>query len=158
MENPNSFSQIKIISNPVKSVVCTHTFTNDDNVAYCKLFKELLDLSKGVWQVAVSHIILVNDSRNSDLKTVFDLKTNLSYTYQQIKGRAVSTNECIASVEARCLVGDFVLFSPKTKIFFTVNNSPTDYFKLSLTENELLTQNRSYKVKAEVRLLFQRMI
>jgi len=157
MDNPNTFSRVKISSNPVKSIVLHHIFTNEDTTVRCKLDPHFLNLREGVWQFAVAHVIILN---NSDaLETVVDLKTNLSYTCQIIDHNPVTVNECLASIEVRCKKDNFVFFAPKTQTFFTVNDSSNDYFTLCLSINKLLVdQNPRYKLTTEVRLFFQRMI
>lgn len=156
MENPNSFTQVKVISNPIKSLVCHHTFTQHHTSAECRIFREVLDLSRGVWQVAVSHIVVKSIDR--DVRTIFDVKTNLAHTVREIDGRAVSINECLATFECNCPQNTTYFFSPPSKVFFTVQNNPNDSFRLSLVLNELMDKNTIFTIKAEFRLLFQRMI
>jgi hypothetical protein len=157
--DPNQYSQVKILNNPVKSVTCRHKFTNSETVATCKIFKELLDLGQGVWQMCVQSVLIKNNTPNTKLNTVFDLKTNLSSSYKQVQGSAVAINETLTSLEFRCNFGDFKLISPAPKIFFTLNNRPNDSFKIFFSENELLSRAGSvYKVEVEIRFLFQRMI
>jgi hypothetical protein len=158
MENPNSYSQVKILNNPIKSITCRHKFDNSETVANCKIFKELLDLGQGVWQVAVQSVLIINKSKTK-LSTVFDLKTNLTSSYKQVQGQAVSVNETLTSIECRCNAGDFLVFNPKQKFFFTLNNRPNDHFKIFYAENELLLPKKTiYNVEVEIRFLFQRML
>ena len=158
MENPNNFSQVKILNNPIKSITCRHKFNNLDTVASCKIFKELLDLDQGVWQVAVQSVIIRNLVR-SKLTTVFDLKTNLTSSYKQVQGQAVSVNETLTSIECRCKEMDFVFFRPSQTFFFTLNNRPNDHFKIFFAENELFSVLKTvFNVEVEIRFLFQRML
>ena len=156
--NPNDFSQVKILNNPIKTITCRHKFDNSETLLHCKIFKELLDLGQGVWQVAVQSV-LINNKTKTNLATVFDLKTNLSSSYKQVQGQAVSVNETLTSIECRCRALDFVLFTPRQTIFFTLNNRPNDHFKVFFAENELFKAKKTiYEVEVEIRFLFQRMI
>jgi len=160
LRDPNLYSQVKVISNPLKSVTCKHQFTNSETLSECKLFPELLDLGCGVWQVAVQSVLVVNDTPQGAVKTVFDLKTNLTSSYKQIDGNAVAVNETLCSFAVNLKTKfDFVLYDPPTKLFFTLNNRPSDNFRIYFFVNELLkTQGMVYQLKVEIRLLFQRML
>ena len=156
--NPNDYSQVKILNNPIKTITCRHKFDNSETVLQCKIFKELLDLGQGVWQVSVQSVLISNIAKTK-LATVFDLKTNLSSSYKQVQGQAVSVNETLTSIECRCRALDFVLFTPRQTIFFTLNNRPNDHFKVFFAENELFKAKKTiYEVEVEIRFLFQRMI
>ncbi len=157
MDDPNSFSRVKLINNPVKSYVIEHTFSENDSTVRCRLDPRFIDVRQGVWQVALSDILLVNNSTNR-LNTVFDLKTNLSYTCQVINHESITVNECLASVETQCKAEGFVFHVPNNIIFFTVMDASTESFNLSLTRKKILEEPKAFSVKAEVRLLFQRMI
>lgn len=156
MTHPNDFSNVKLIANPVKSFVIQETFSETETTVRCRLDSSFIDINKGVWQVAVSNVLLFNDSQQV-INTVFNLTTNLTYTCQINDHQPVTTNECIASFQIRCQSGDFELYSPNTLTFFTVQEHSNEYFALSLTKSKLWPQNSSYQVKAEIRLLFQRM-
>ena len=156
--NPNDYSQVKILNNPIKTITCRHKFDNSETVLQCKIFKELLDLGQGVWQVSVQSVLISNIAKTK-LATVFDLKTNLSSSYKQVQGQAVSVNETLTSIQCRCNASDFVLFNPTQVIFFTLNNRPNDHFKVIFAENELMKAKKAiYQVEVEIRFLFQRMI
>ena len=158
----NQYYQVKIISNPVKSVTCRHRFSKTETVATCKIFKELLDLSQGVWQVCVQSVLIQNKHSTGPgyyVRTVFDLKTNLTSSYKQVQGSAVAINETLTSIEFRGDDNDFQLINPAPKIFFTLNNRPNDSFKVFFAENDLVArEDFVYKVEVEIRFLFQRMI
>lgn len=156
MTHLNDFSNVKLIGNPVKSFVIQETFSEKDTVARCRLDSSFIDITQGVWLVAVSHVLLINDWTES-LNTVFDVTTNLCYTCQIENHQPVTTNESIASFETRFQPGDFEFYSPKTLTFFTVQGHSNELFSLGLTKSKLFPQTSKYKVKAEIRLLFQRM-
>lgn len=162
MANSNAFSQVKILSNPVKSVVCHEKFSNREDSSKPRIFREQLDLTCGVWQVAVSHVLLINPNPYGKINTVFDLKTNLCSSYKLINSQPVLVNECLTSFDCQCEPGSYVMHSPNPKVFFTVQNTPGDHFELILAENELIRENQRehvpFQVIVEVRLLFQRMI
>jgi len=158
MNNPNEFSKVKLISNPVKSIVLHHDFSDTDTKARCKLDPQFIDIREGVWQVAVSHVLILNKAA-TELNTVFDLKTNLSYTCQIIDHQSVTVNECLASVKTQCKQDEFVFYTPPARVFYTVNDASTDSFILTLTRSKILTrENQEHSVKVEVLLLFQRMM
>lgn len=156
MAHPNDFSNVKLIANPVKSFVIQETFSENNTVVHCRLDSSFIDITKGVWLVAVSHVLLINNSHEL-LNTVFDVTTNLCYTCQIMNHQPITTNECIASFQTRCQNGDFEFYSPTTLTFFTVQGHSNELFSLSLTKNKLWPEISPYKIKAEIRLLFQRM-
>ena len=163
LKDPNRYSQVKLIQNPIKSVSCKHEFTNQETVHDCKLFPELLDLGCGIWQVAIQSVLVVNKTprfTNDEFNVVFDLKTNLSSSYKQINGQAVAIDETLCSFQVKVAKPyDFVLYDPSNKLFFTVNNRPSDTFRIYLYVNELLaSQGQVYKFNVIIRLLFQRML
>lgn len=163
LKDPNRYSQVKLIQNPLKSVSCKHEFTNEETVHDCKLFPELLDLGCGIWQVAIQSVLVVNKTprfTNDEFNVVFDLKTNLSSSYKQIDGQAVAIDETLCSFQVKVAKPyDFVLYDPSNKLFFTVNNRPSDTFRIYLYVNELLkSQGQVYKFNVIIRLLFQRML
>jgi len=164
LKDPNNYSQVKLLSNPLKSVTCKHKFNAKDTVRECKVFPELLDLGCGVWQVAVQSVLVVNRTprfpNNEPFKTIFDIKTNLTSSYKQIEGSAVAVDETLCSFPIRVQsLNDFVMYDPPTKIFFTLNNRPTDTFRIYFFVNELLKrQGLVYEFEVEIRLLFQRML
>lgn len=164
LKDPNNYSQVKLIQNPIKSVSCKHEFTNEETVHDCKLFPELLDLGCGVWQVAIQSVLVVNKTprfpNDAEFNVVFDVKTNLSSSYKQIQGQAVAIDETLCSFQVKVAKEyDFVLFDPSSKIFFTVNNRPSDTFRIYLYVNELLKRpGLVYKFDVIIRLLFQRML
>jgi hypothetical protein len=163
LKDPNRYSQVKLIQNPIKSVSCKHEFTNQETVHDCKLFPELLDLGCGIWQVAIQSVLVVNKTprfTNDEFNVVFDLKTNLSSSYKQINGQAVAIDETLCSFQVKVAKPyDFVLYDPSNKLFFTVNNRPSDTFRIYLYVNELLaSQGQVYKFSVIIRLLFQRML
>jgi len=163
LKDPNRYSQVKLIQNPIKSVSCKHEFTNEETVHDCKLFPELLDLGCGIWQVAIQSVLVVNKTprfTNDEFNVVFDLKTNLSSSYKQINGQAVAIDETLCSFQVKVAKPyDFVLYDPSNKLFFTVNNRPSDTFRIYLYVNELLkSQGQVYKFNVIIRLLFQRML
>ena len=93
------------------------------------------------------------------VRTVFDLKTNLTSSYKQVQGSAVAINETLTSIEFRGDDNDFQLINPAPKIFFTLNNRPNDSFKVFFAENDLVArEDFVYEVEVEIRFLFQRMI
>jgi len=151
----NDYTRVKLISNPVKSFVCHNLFSNNNSTVRCKLDPQFIDIRRGVWQVAVSHVILINES-DRPVNTVFDLTTNLSYTCQLVNHQPITVNECIASLATKCQKNEFVFYAPKTQNFFTVNDS-SDHFILSLTRSKVFAKE-AYSIKAEIRLLFQRML
>lgn len=167
LRDPNSYSQVKLLSNPLKSLSCKHQFTNQDTIRECKVFPELMDLGCGVWQVAVQSVLIVNRTprfpNDEPLKTVFDIKTNLTSSYKQVQGSAVAIDETLCSFPvALKKKDDFVMFDPPNKLFFTLNNRPTDTFKIYFFVNELLRTpglpGLVYTLDVEIRLLFQRML
>lgn len=163
LKDPNRYSQVKLIQNPLKSISCKHEFTNEETVHDCKLFPELLDLGCGVWQVAIQSVLVVNQTprfSNDEFNVVFDVKTNLSSSYKQIDGQAVAIDETLCSFQVKVAKQyDFVLYDPPNKLFFTVNNRPSDTFRIYLYVNELLkSQGQVYKFNVIIRLLFQRML
>ncbi len=164
LKDPNSYSQVKLIQNPLKSVSCKHQFSNEETVHECKLFPELLDLGCGVWQLAVQNVLVVNKTKrfpnDEAFNVVFDVKTNLTSSYKQIQGQAVAIDETLCSFKVKVAKEyDFVLFDPPSKIYFTVTNRPSDTFRIYLFVNELLkTPGQVYKFDVIIRLLFQRML
>lgn len=163
LKDPNRYSQVKLIQNPLKSISCKHEFTNEETVHDCKLFPELLDLGCGVWQVAIQSVLVVNQTprfSNDEFNVVFDVKTNLSSSYKQIDGQAVAIDETLCSFQVKVAKQyDFVLYDPSNKLFFTVNNRPSDTFRIYLYVNELLkSQGQVYKFNVIIRLLFQRIL
>jgi hypothetical protein len=163
LKDPNSYSQVKLIQNPVKSVSCKHKFTNEETVHDCKLFPELLDLGCGVWQVAIQSVLVVNKTprfSTNEFNVVFDVKTNLSSSYKQIEGQAVAIDETLCSFQVKVAKEyDFVLYDPSSKLFFTVNNRPSDTFRIYLYVNELCkSEGQVYEFDVIIRLLFQRML
>lgn len=164
LRDPNSYSQVKLLSNPLKSVTCNHEFTNQETVRDCKIFPELLDLGCGIWQVAVQSVLIVNRTprfpNDRPLKTVFDIKTNLTSSYKQVEGAAVAIDETLCSFPVNLKsLNEFVMFDPPTKIFYTLNNRPSDTFRIYFFVNELLkTPGQVYKFDVQIRLLFQQML
>ena len=157
LKDPNKDSQAKVHS---RIITCKHRFTDRETESDCKIFPELLDLSCGVWQVAVQSVLIVNHTPNFPLNTVFDIKTNLTSSYKQVEGLAVAVDEtlCIFPVKTDFRV-DYIFFEPPTKTFFTVNNRPTDTFRIDFFVNELLkSPNMVYEFDVQIRLLFQRML
>jgi len=163
LRDPNKYSQVKVLSNPLKTITCKHQFTHEDTRKDCKIFPELLDLSCGVWQVAVQSVLIVNKTKrftNTPLNTIFDIKTNLTSSYKQVEGSAVAVDETLCTFPVLLKKQfDFVFFDPPIKIFFTVNNRPTDTFRIYFFVNELLkTPSTIYEFDVQLRLLFQRML
>jgi hypothetical protein len=164
LRDPNRYSQVKLLNNPLKSVTCKQKFTNQDTVSDCKVFPELLDLGCGVWQVAVQSVLIVNRTprfpNNEPFKTVFDIKTNLTSSYKQVEGAAVAIDETLCSFPVVLqALNEFVMFDPPTKIFFTLDSRPTDTFRIYFFVNELLkTPGLVYQFDVQIRLLFQRML
>lgn len=160
LANPNIFSQVKVLTNPLKSVTCKHTFTNKQTIGECKLFPELLDLACGVWQVAVQSVLVRNNVEGTTLDTVFDLKTNLTSSYKQVSGQAIAVNETLCSLGVNHAYGGYTLYDPPAKLFFTLNNRPSDTFRVFFFENECIIGEacKAYKVEVEIRFLFQRML
>ena len=160
LPNPNKFTQVKLLSNPLKSITCRHTFTNQETIAECKLFPELLDLGCGVWQLAVQSVIIKNLTQGKKLNSIFDLKTNLSSSYKQVENSAVAVNETLCSVPVKLDINGFNFYDPSTKIFFTLNNRPNDRFRVYFFENEMFQRPTSppWTLEVEIRLLFQRML
>lgn len=159
MDNPNDFQKVKFISNPVKSCVVQHTFNENDQTVRCQLDSRFINIREGVWEVALANVILVNNEDRLH-HTVFDLKTNLSYNCQIIDHRPVTVNECIGQIETVFTAkSDFVFYEPFGRVFFTVNNSSSDTFMISLAPSKILAEGHpAYSVKAEIRLFFRRMI
>lgn len=159
LKDPNLYSQVKVIANPIKSVICKHKFTSSETVHQCKVFPELMDLGCGVWQVAVQSILMVNETQNP-LTTAFDLKTNLTSSYKQVAGHAIAVDETLCTFKVKFgKYRECVIYDPPTKIFFTLNNRPSDCFKIYFYENELTkSPGNAYELNVEIRLLFQRLL
>ena len=156
MMTPNDYQQIKVVSNPLKSVCCRHQFSSTTTTADCKINKALIDLSQGVWTVTVDKVILRNVASNR-LKTIFDITTNLASTYKVAPNGAVyATNQCLTSFDTNLEKEEFQLVTPFPQNFFTVRSYQQEQFNIHLFPNEL-SAVESYKVEAEIRLLFQRM-
>ena len=159
MENPNAYSQVKVLSNPVKSVACRQTFTKTSTAATCKVFRDLLDLNTGVWQVAVGQVIVRNIG-DFNVLSIFDLKSNLCSSYEHIHGYPICVDECISSFRVSLYPKTAFLYQPYFPVFFTVQSACASEYKLYLTENLTSmdpTVEQAYKLDVEVRLLFQRM-
>ena len=158
MMSPNDFQQTKVVSNPLRSVTCRYQFTSTQTSAECKINKALIDLSQGVWTVTVDKVILQNVGPYP-LKTIFDITTNLASTYKVApNGSVYSTNQCLTSFQANLTQkNESQLFTPFPQNFFTVRSFQHEEFCLLLFPNEL-SANDNFKVEAEIRLLFQRMM
>jgi len=159
LKDPNLYTQVKVLTNPIKSIICRHKFSTTETLHKCKVFPELMDLGCGVWQVAVQSVLAVNATQ-AKVKSVFDLKTNLTSSYKQVSGQPIAVDETLCSFGLNLPKNfDFNFYEPATKIFFTLNNRPSDTFKIYFYENELTkTAGSAYQLNVEIRLLFQRIV
>jgi hypothetical protein len=159
MDNPNESQKVKLITNPVKTFVLHRTFSEREPSVRCQLDSEFINIKQGVWEVAVFNVILLNNL-DTQLQTIFDLKTNLSYTCQVVDHKPVTVNECIASIETFFSAKrEYVFYEPFDRVFFTVNNSSSDNFTLTLAPSKILSnEHPAYSVSAEIRLFFRRMV
>lgn len=160
MENPNAYGQVKVLSNPVKSVRCRHTFTKSSTEASCRLFRELMDLNRGVWMVALGQVVVKNTSA-FNVTSIFDLKTNLCSSYEHINGNPICVDECISSFRVSLFSKTALLYQPNFPVYFTVQSACASEYKIMLTENLTAKDSaieQAYELDVEVRLLFQRMV
>lgn len=155
--DPNRYQQVKVITNPVKSVVLNATFSETETSAECRIYKELLDLSEGVWNVCFDCLIISNKSKTQKVQAIFDIKTDLCTNYKQIQQTAVTTIGWLANVEVRCEPLAFERHCATKSNYFMVTSRPTDHFNVYFVRNEL-TNFTKYRLKVEMRLLFQRVL
>lgn len=156
MEDPNEYQQIKLLTNPIKSVTCTHVFGQNEVTSECRIFKDLLDLTQGVWSVALDSLVILNKSTEK-VNAIFDLKTNLITSYKEINRIALSTSGWLGTVQVSCSAKSFQYIMNSNKTFFTVSSRPTDHFLLYFLCHEF-TPVAKYELQIEIRLLFQRII
>lgn len=162
--DPNAFQQVKLISNPVKSVTVRDTFTQDKYYTDVHFSPNQMNFSQGVWLIGVQSVVVRNNSEEREVKTLFDIKTSLSNTFKLLQGTSVSVTETLLTVEARLYKAerdfydfDFVNRNPVT--FYTVDSRPSDSFRVFFIENEcVFMPNQKYNLDVEIRLAFQRML
>ena len=154
----NQFQQVKLITNPVKTLICQHEFSQTEVAVDCRIHREVMDLSTGVWQFAVQSIVVKNTGQ-AMAACVFDIKTNLTNTYKMINGKSVAVHECIESIDVRCEPREYEYHSPSVKTFFTVYNRPGESFRTFFMPNEVAKDvNEIYQLSCEIKYIFQRML
>lgn len=154
--DPNDYQQVKILSNPIKALSCVANFTLEEQVNECRVFKDLLNLTEGVWTVAIDSITVLNLSPNP-ISATFDVRTSLVSSHREVQNVAVSTNGWLASFDIKCNTGSYKHISTPKHTFFTVTSRPVDSFRVYFKLHEFMApQNYSFKV--EIRMLFQRLL
>lgn len=154
--DPNDYQQVKIISNPIKALSCTSEFSMQMQVNECRVFKDLLNLSQGVWTVAIDSITVLNIAK-SPINAIFDVHTNLISSYKEVQNVAVTTNGWLASFELKCQPGDYQHLATPKHTFFTVTSRPMDTFRIYFKLHEFMAPQK-YKLRVEIRMLFQRLL
>lgn len=154
--DPNDYQQVKVLSNPIKALSCVADFNQRSQVNECRVFKDLLNLTEGVWTVTIDSITVLNVDR-SPVHCLFDVRTNLINSYNEINYNAVTTNGWLASFDVKCQPAEYQHISTVKHTFFTVTNRPMDTFRIYLKPHDFMAPQR-YKLKVEVRMLFQRLL
>ena len=158
MSDPNNYQTVKIVTNPVKPVVCQAVFTEDNTTAECKLYKDLMDLTTGVWLVAVDSVIIVNKSRlNNPIKGIFEIKTNLGTCFKQVQNTPVVTEAWLATIEVQNAMDEVQFVKIEEKNYFTVTTKPSSSFMIHFSPH-VFSPVKNYRLAVEVRLLFQRTV
>lgn len=161
MSDPNNYQQVKLLSNPIKALSCVEYFTREKQISECRVFKELLNLSEGVWTVAVDSITVVNCG-GEKIDATFDIRTNLISSYVEVQGNAVATNGWLASFDVKLSQGKFKHLPASKNTFFTVTSRPADTFRLEFKLHQFLSEMFmvpiTYNLRVETRLLFQRLL
>lgn len=154
--DPNSYQQVKVLSNPIKALSCVADFNLNSQVNECRVFKELLNLTEGVWTVAIDSITVLNVAR-SPVNAIFDVRTNLINSYNEINHSAITTNGWLASFDIKCQPGEYHHISTTKNTFFTVTTRPMDTFRIYFKLHDFMAP-RKYKLRVEIRMLFQRIV
>lgn len=157
MTDPNNYQQVKCLSNPIKTVTCSGIFNSVDTQTSCRVFSELLNLSSGIWTVCLDSVVVRNESSTkTQLKALFEVKTNLCTSFSEINHVPISTHGWLGTVDVQCNFNEYQFCPQKKNIFFTINN-PSNNFNLYFTLHSY-SEPQKYTVKVEFRLLFQRML
>lgn len=154
--DPNEFQQVKVLANPIKALSCVGQFSIQDQVNECRVFKEFLNLAVGVWTVSIESITVLNTAK-SPINAVFDVRTNLISSFREVQNTAVSENGWLASFSIKCQPGEYQHISAPKHTFFTITTKPVDTFRVYFKLHDFMAPQR-YKLKVEIRLLFQRLI
>jgi len=154
--DPNDYQQVKVLSNPIKALSCMGDFNLRSQINECRVFRDLLNLTEGVWTVAIDSITVLNIAK-APINAVFDVRTNLINSYNEINSNAVTTNGWLASFDIKCQPSEYQHIATPKHTFFTVTNRPMDTFRIYFKLHDFMAQQK-YKLRVEVRMLFQRLV
>lgn len=79
----SDFSNVKLLSNPIKTKRFGGNLTDRDCDFECPLLYQHMDITQGVWQIKVDSVLFVNHEQ-LEFETVFDIKTDLLTTYESL--------------------------------------------------------------------------
>jgi hypothetical protein len=146
----------------VQSISIQHRFTENDTE--CLLSSDLNKLRRsrrGTCQFEIQSILVVNQTYrptpDCSVRKVFDLKSNISTTLQQINGHTFPNDQKLLTFYPKLQwANERFIYTPPTRVFFPWKNF--EDAKFVLEENSLTKINdfEDYTLDVEILLLVHR--
>jgi len=143
------------MNNPLKSIVIRGDIASND-IKY-KLCPDYLQLQYGTWEVAIADIIFIT-LKQVEHDTVVEFSTNLVQGHSFSVSRRLCKENIILSTALYDKSKTKAIFTPNVLKWFVVNNVPSDFLIVFLTQWPSKALAVQGKVILSVNVLLRRIV